>query len=400
MSGSELYRTISHQLGSDKAASEYLHSLGIRGIKYLDNPSRGAGEGTYNYVMFNPAEGAIITHESGQRIPGAVEEAYRKLRDPKSKAILLERYPELKDLDKPLVNSQGNEIKNPEKFKNWFGESKVVDAEGKPLVVYHGTGTTIEAFDPSFTGKGNDQLGSGFYFTTDSDQAKGYETHTLPFSNVGKLGGNDNPNTVSAYVSIKKPILLSADQDNLRDVVITQRQAAEIIKRAPNIYDADESPLVNWIDNNGKNFTPNQVDKIAKEYDNPLALENDFFRDSPTEFRKALHDATGHDGIIKEFPDGSKHVVSWFPNQIKSVNNRGTFDPNNPNILMGAAPLALTGLLGKYDKNDEKEEQDKDVKTPLAQKKTKGYASGGMVKEYNPKEIDEIANQVREGIYG
>jgi hypothetical protein len=26
-------------------------------------------------------------------------------------------------------------------FKNWFGDSKVVDAEGKPLVVYHGTGT-------------------------------------------------------------------------------------------------------------------------------------------------------------------------------------------------------------------------------------------------------------------
>jgi len=224
-----------------------------------------------------------------------------------------------------------------ENFKNWFGESKVVDTEGKPLVMYHGTGTTIEAFDPSFTGKGNDQLGSGFYFTTDSDQAKGYETHTLPFSNVGKLGGNDNPNTVSAYVSIKKPILLSADQDNLRDVVITQRQAAEIIKRAPNIYDADESPLVNWIDNNGKNFTPNQVDKIAKEYDNPLTLENDFFRDSPTEFRQALHDATGYDGVIKEFPDGSKHVVSWFPTQIKSVFNTGTFDPNNPNILMQSA---------------------------------------------------------------
>lgn len=82
--------------GDQKAASEYLHSLGIRGIKYLDNPSRGAGEGTYNYVTFNPAEEAIITHENGQRIPGAVEEAYRKLRDPKSKALFEKRYPELK----------------------------------------------------------------------------------------------------------------------------------------------------------------------------------------------------------------------------------------------------------------------------------------------------------------
>ena len=32
-------------------------------------------------------------------------------------------------------------------FKRWFGDSKVVDAEGKPLVVYHGTATpTFEAF--------------------------------------------------------------------------------------------------------------------------------------------------------------------------------------------------------------------------------------------------------------
>jgi len=38
---------------SAKAASEYLHSLGIRGIKYLDGTSRGKGEGNYNYVIFS-----------------------------------------------------------------------------------------------------------------------------------------------------------------------------------------------------------------------------------------------------------------------------------------------------------------------------------------------------------
>ena len=69
ISGKGAYLQKSYILGSDKAASEYLHSLGIRGIKYLDNPSRSAGEGTYNDVRFNPAEEAIITHENGQRIP-------------------------------------------------------------------------------------------------------------------------------------------------------------------------------------------------------------------------------------------------------------------------------------------------------------------------------------------
>ena len=40
-------------LGSDKSASEYLYSLGIRGIKYLDGTSRGKGEGAHNYVIFD-----------------------------------------------------------------------------------------------------------------------------------------------------------------------------------------------------------------------------------------------------------------------------------------------------------------------------------------------------------
>ncbi len=38
---------------SPQETSEYLDSLGIPGIRYLDNESRAAGEGTSNYVIFN-----------------------------------------------------------------------------------------------------------------------------------------------------------------------------------------------------------------------------------------------------------------------------------------------------------------------------------------------------------
>lgn len=34
-------------------------------------------------------------------------------------------------------------------FRKWFGDSKVVDADGKPLVVYHGTGADFNVFDLS-----------------------------------------------------------------------------------------------------------------------------------------------------------------------------------------------------------------------------------------------------------
>lgn len=43
----------------DRGASEQLHSLGIRGIKYLDGASRAKGEGDFNYVIFNDADVSI-----------------------------------------------------------------------------------------------------------------------------------------------------------------------------------------------------------------------------------------------------------------------------------------------------------------------------------------------------
>jgi len=47
-------------------------------------------------------------------------------------------------------------ITNTEAFKKWFGDSKVVDKEGKPLVVYHGTKQEFNSFNRSvnfFTSK-------------------------------------------------------------------------------------------------------------------------------------------------------------------------------------------------------------------------------------------------------
>ena len=56
-------------------------------------------------------------------------------------------------------------------FKEWFGDwendpknaSKVVDENGEPLVVYHGSRNgKFDVFDPS---KGNPTLGGGMYFS-------------------------------------------------------------------------------------------------------------------------------------------------------------------------------------------------------------------------------------------
>lgn len=46
-------KTWTARIKDDAAASGYLHALGIEGIKYLDARSRGKGEGSHNYVIFD-----------------------------------------------------------------------------------------------------------------------------------------------------------------------------------------------------------------------------------------------------------------------------------------------------------------------------------------------------------
>jgi len=51
--GSALWRGLENNKGPEKA-SQALHAAGVSGIKYLDGNSRGQGEGTKNYVVFDP----------------------------------------------------------------------------------------------------------------------------------------------------------------------------------------------------------------------------------------------------------------------------------------------------------------------------------------------------------
>jgi SPP1 gp7 family putative phage head morphogenesis protein len=67
---------------------------------------------------------------------------------------------------------KGSGVTSTPEFKKWFGKSKVVDKDGKPLVVYHGTGTEVTSFS-----SGGREVANGIYFTDDSkfaDYATGY----------------------------------------------------------------------------------------------------------------------------------------------------------------------------------------------------------------------------------
>lgn len=107
----------------------------------------------------------------------------------------------------PNENSLGEPIANNEQtlqnFWNWFNGSQVVDKQGRPLVVYHGTTRKFDIFDKSKVGLRDSWYGKGFYFTPDYDTAKSYYTKT-PGGNYSKSG-----NVKSLYLSVKNPFIVN-----------------------------------------------------------------------------------------------------------------------------------------------------------------------------------------------
>lgn len=78
-----------------------------------------------------------------ERMAADMEEAWKYSRAQK---IEMPRLPDRIDIDgasRATTNSAGRPLAQDEEgvrnFWKWFGDSKVVDADGKPLVVYHGT---------------------------------------------------------------------------------------------------------------------------------------------------------------------------------------------------------------------------------------------------------------------
>lgn len=67
-----------------------------------------------------------------------------------------------------------------EAFKRWFKDSKVVDAEGKPLVVYHGTNQSFDTFDASKADSATGQSEGAFWFASSPAVSERFGNATMP----------------------------------------------------------------------------------------------------------------------------------------------------------------------------------------------------------------------------
>lgn len=103
-------------------------------------------------------------------------------------------------------------VTNTPAFKRWFGDSKVVGSDGKPLVVYHGTPYGGFAdFNPAKSGTRN---------TFESARAGIYFSSTPSYAGVMSRSGDETgPSIYPVYLSIKNPLrVLTTELTNATEV--------------------------------------------------------------------------------------------------------------------------------------------------------------------------------------
>lgn len=87
-----------------------------------------------------------------------------------------------------LFDSGGEKVTDSPAFKRWFGASKVVDGQGEPMVVYHGTGEKFTTFKRSKATQGI------FWFTNDRSAIES-----------GDVGAQGRGHVMDLYASLKNP---------------------------------------------------------------------------------------------------------------------------------------------------------------------------------------------------
>ena len=117
--------------------------------------------------------------------------------------------------------ARADQTQTPE-FKRWFGDSKVVDAEGRPLVVYHGTRSDVTVFKDS---RGRslsalEKLANRLGLTAKGDF---FFTVSPEFASQPGYGGTQGGNVMPVYLAIRNP--LTFRQSESRSLADAMKQA-------------------------------------------------------------------------------------------------------------------------------------------------------------------------------
>ena len=231
-----------------------------------------------------------------------------------------------------ILTESAIHINTPE-FRRWFGNSKVVDKDGTPLRVYHGTNQPISMFNKNRRGITTHNISAkrGFYFTDHPDVANRY----------ANMAGSMNRSDISSYEKKVKELQLKVDKLE-RQAKITGKW--EPYEKAMEEYEKFDLDTLHDDNITGQNIVP-----VFLKIENPYIYDFNGINHSNYsigEINNIIDTAikNGNDGIImKNVIDPepmSNHYIVFNSNQIKSATgNQGTFNNRSSHIAKEGAEL-------------------------------------------------------------
>lgn len=246
------------------------------------------------------------------------------------------------------LNAEQWVLVRTKRFKRWFGDweaegnddvSKVVDENGEPKVVYHGTGEKFYEFSHKFGMRNGASLGRGFYFTEDEDYARGY--------------GNE---VMGVFLNIRNPLEPGRNK-------ISKEDLKRVIRR----IDPNGETVADYASSDRGYPSKEWYERSLDEAVNAIfSVRNNYVDTSDSDILgklfsvwggegalRAVSDVLGYDGFIPKRTLSDDVKIAFFPEQIKSATgNVGTYARENPDIRFSLAMEeqdAWNGVLDAYE---------------------------------------------------
>jgi hypothetical protein len=219
-------------------------------------------------------------------------------------------------------------IKQWTQFKQWFGNSKVVEQNGAPRAVFHSTTEEFDEFDPR---KSND---IGIHFGT-PEQA---DAAAKP---IGKY--REGTRLIPAYIKVENPLRVKDMFSTLRNRFINR--AKILILDTPGLHFNDEEKAEIYDaakkadaarSKAGGDYSIELIPSNAKLLEEYNTQSKRFWNVAEKAIRR-----NGYDGLVynnKVEGKGDSYAV-FDPKQIKSaIGNSGAFDPKSGSLTDPRAP--------------------------------------------------------------
>ena len=242
-------------------------------------------------------------------------------------------------------------VRLPE-FKAWFGDwenspetaSKILDSNGEPLVLYHGTDVNFNVYDLTKIGEGSDLLGKGIYLTEKKDVANfyanlvGQKRYIIKyekgiFDSENPIYEKDADKKAEKHKVIYQFFVNAKNVVDINKIEVDNNIKQILIKSISDLFEEKSEEYVNdKIDFANKNY------KEIRNYRGMLLYLIYLFPDSKEEVLQYIKNK--YDCILFE-PSTEfeidlgeyKNYVVFNPEQIKLADGtNNTFDSNNPDI--------------------------------------------------------------------